>query len=38
LGLSIVQRFVEEHSGKVFAGNAPGGGAMVRVRLPVAES
>jgi PAS domain S-box-containing protein len=37
LGLSIVQRFVEEHSGKVFAGNAPGGGAMVRVRLPLAE-
>ena len=37
LGLSIVQRFVEEHSGTVFAGNAPGGGAMVRVRLPLAE-
>jgi PAS domain S-box-containing protein len=38
LGLSIVQRIVEEHSGKVVAGNAPGGGAMVRVRLPVAET
>jgi PAS domain S-box-containing protein len=38
LGLSIVQRIVEEHSGKVFAGNAPGGGAMIRVRLPVAET
>ncbi len=38
LGLSIVQRYVEEHSGKVFAGNAPGGGALVRVRLPVAEA
>lgn len=37
LGLSIVQRIVEEHSGKVFAGNAPGGGAMIRVRLPVPE-
>ena len=37
LGLSIVQRVVEEHSGKVFVDNAPGGGAMVRVRLPVAE-
>jgi signal transduction histidine kinase len=38
LGLSIVQRIVEEHSGKVFADNVPGGGAMIRVRLPVAET
>ena len=38
LGLSIVQRIVEEHSGRVFAGNAPGGGAMIRVRLPVADA
>ena len=38
LGLSIVQRFVEEHSGKVSAGNAPGGGGRVRVRLPVLEA
>ena len=38
LGLSIVHRIVEEHSGKVLAGNAPGGGAMIRVRLPVAET
>jgi signal transduction histidine kinase len=33
-----VHRIVEEHSGKVFAGNAPGGGALMRVRLPVAEA
>jgi signal transduction histidine kinase len=38
LGLSIVQRIVEEHSGRVVAGNAPGGGAMIRVRLPVADA
>lgn len=38
LGLSIVQRIVEEHSGTVFADNGPGGGAMIRVRLPVAET
>jgi PAS domain S-box-containing protein len=37
LGLSIVQRIVEEHSGKVIAANRPGGGAVVTVRLPVAE-
>jgi PAS domain S-box-containing protein len=36
LGLSIVQRIVEEHSGNVVACNVSGG-AMVRVRLPVAE-
>jgi PAS domain S-box-containing protein len=38
LGLSIVHRIVEEHSGKVFAGNSPGGGALMRVRLPAAEA
>jgi PAS domain S-box-containing protein len=35
LGLSIVQRIVEEHGGKVAAENRPGGGAVMRVALPV---
>src|SRR5262249_34555195 len=34
LGLSIVQRIVEQHSGRVLAGNHPGGGAAVTVWLP----
>ncbi|HYO56154.1 sensor histidine kinase [Archangium sp.] len=34
LGLSIVQRIVEEHRGTVSVGNAPEGGAEVRVCLP----
>jgi len=37
LGLSIVQRVVEQHRGTVRAGNRPGGGAAVAVRLPLAE-
>ncbi len=36
LGLSIVQRIVEEHHGSVSVGNGPEGGAEVRVFLPVA--
>jgi signal transduction histidine kinase len=35
LGLSIVRRTVEEHGGSVSAGTAPGGGAVVAVRLPL---
>jgi PAS domain S-box-containing protein len=35
LGLSIVQRIVEEHSGRVSASNHSPHGAMVTVRLPV---
>jgi signal transduction histidine kinase len=38
LGLSIVQRIVEEHHGSIAASNQPGGGAVITVRLPVAES
>lgn len=34
LGLSIVQRITEQHGGSVEAGNCPGGGAIVTVRLP----
>ncbi|MFL5351755.1 two-component system sensor histidine kinase NtrB [Archangium sp.] len=34
LGLSIVQRIVEEHRGTVSVGNAPEGGGEVRVCLP----
>jgi signal transduction histidine kinase len=36
LGMSIVQRIVEEHAGRVSAGNRPDGGAIVTVRLPAA--
>lgn len=35
LGLAIVKRIVEEHGGSVVAENTAGGGAAVRVRLPV---
>lgn len=35
LGLSIVQRIIDEHGGTVTAQNADSGGAIVRVRLPV---
>lgn len=34
LGLPIVQRIVEQHEGRVCAGNGPTGGARVVVRLP----
>ncbi len=34
LGLPIVKRIVEEHQGRVCAGNWPTGGARVVVRLP----
>jgi signal transduction histidine kinase len=35
LGLSIVRAIVENHQGHVAAGNAPGGGAVFTVMLPV---
>jgi signal transduction histidine kinase len=37
LGMSIVQRIVQEHSGRVSAGNRLEGGAIVTVRLPTVE-
>ncbi|HET8947045.1 MAG TPA: ATP-binding protein, partial [Candidatus Polarisedimenticolia bacterium] len=36
LGLALVQRVVTGHGGTVRAGAAPGGGAFVVMRLPVA--
>ena len=36
LGLSIAQSIVAEHGGKIWAENAPGGGAVMRVTLPFA--
>jgi PAS domain S-box-containing protein len=37
LGMSIVQRIVQEHSGRVSAGNRMEGGAVITVRLPAVE-
>ena len=33
LGLAIVQEVAEAHGGSVFADEAPGGGALMRLRL-----
>jgi two-component system OmpR family sensor kinase len=35
LGLAIVAAIVDAHGGSVAAGNAPGGGAVFTVDLPV---
>ena len=35
LGLAIVKKIVEEHGGRIAAGNHPQGGASVVVNLPV---
>jgi len=37
LGLSIVHRTIEQHGGSIVAENHPEGGALMRVRLPMAE-
>jgi PAS domain S-box-containing protein len=38
LGLALVQRIVEQHSGRVTAENCQTGGGLVRVRLPLAPN
>jgi len=38
LGLSISKGIIEAHGGRIAAENRPGGGTVVRLTLPVAES
>jgi two-component system sensor histidine kinase MprB len=38
LGLAIVRQVVEQHGGAIAAEAAPGGGTLMRVRLPHAEA
>jgi signal transduction histidine kinase len=38
LGLAICERIVNEHHGKIVAGNAAVGGAVVTVDLPIADA
>jgi two-component system sensor histidine kinase KdpD len=38
LGLSISKGIVEAHGGRIAAENCPGGGTIIRLTLPVAES
>jgi len=35
LGLSISYGIIEQHHGKIFVANAPGGGTIFTVRLPI---
>ena len=37
LGLAIVRRLVEDHGGAIAAENLAGGGACVRVTLPLVQ-
>lgn len=37
LGLPIAKRIIEEHGGKIEAGNTPSAGALFKIYLPVAE-
>lgn len=38
LGLAVVKKIVEEHGGSVWAENAPQGGAVIVVQLPLGET
>ena len=38
LGLAIVSKVVQDHSGTLVLANAPGGGAVVTIRIPVFET
>ena len=38
LGLAIVREIAEAHGGSIAAEEAPGGGALLRLRLPVADA
>ena len=35
LGLAIVHRIIDQMGGRIVAGNAPDGGALIRLRLPL---
>ena len=35
LGLSVCRKLVEDHGGRITAGEAPGGGAAFRVEIPI---
>ena len=37
LGLAIVKKLVDDHGGRIEAENRPGGGALVRVMLPLRD-
>jgi PAS domain S-box-containing protein len=37
LGLTIVRRVVDDHGGEVSVSDRPGGGGMVRIKLPCAQ-
>ena len=38
LGLSIARMIVETYAGKIWAGNSPEGGAVIRFNLPLVRS